>query len=304
VRLIDRILQPDNLRQAWEEVAANKGAAGIDDVSIARWRRNWEERLVNLAAAVRANTYKPRRLRRFSVPKSDGSTRQLSILTVTDRVLQRAVLRVVDDRFDRQFLDCSYGYRPGRGLRDAVPAILHQRDTGRQWVLDADIDECFDSLDHGLLNEFVREEVDDPIVRRLIEQWLHVGRRKPEKAVGIPLGAVISPLLCNVYLHRLDLGLTERGYSPVRYADDFCVFCVDRDEAEAAWQDTERILAGLKLRLEPHKTAITHFDKGFDYLGVHFYRDTYSFVYQGKRVKVEGDFDWLFYGCMPDGYEG
>jgi len=119
------------MRAAWEEVAEKKGAAGVDDVSIKRWRRNWEERLVNLAAAVRANTYRPRRLRRFSVPKPDGSLRHLAILTVTDRVLQRAVLRVLDDRFDRQFLDCSYGYRPGRGVRDAVAAIIQHRDAGR-----------------------------------------------------------------------------------------------------------------------------------------------------------------------------
>ena len=252
---------------------------------------------------MRANTYKPRPLRRFYVPKRDGSLRQLSILTVTDRVLQRAVLRVVDDCFDRHFLDCSCAYRAGRGLRDAVRAILHHRDAGRQYVLDADIDECFDSLDHGLLMGFAREELDDAIVLRLMEQWLLIGRRNPERAVGIPLGAVVSPLLCNVYLHRLDLGLTERGYWPVRYADDFCVFCASRTEVAAARRDTERILAGLKLCLEPRKTAITHFDQGFDYLGVHFYRDTYSFLCEDKRVEVKGGFDrQLFYDYVPDGY--
>jgi group II intron reverse transcriptase/maturase len=303
MRLIDRILQPDNMRAAWEEVAAKKGAPGIDGVSIKRWRRNWEERLVNLGAAVRANTYQPQPLERFTQPKPDGSPRHMANLTVTDKVLQRAVLRVLDDHFDRQFLDCSYGYRQGRGVRDAVPAIIRYRDAGLQWVLDADIDECFDSLDHGLMLEFVREEVDDPRVLRLIEQWLWVGRRDPEKARGIPLGAVISPLLCNVYLHRLDLGLTERGYALVRYADDFCTFCASRARTEASRQGTEGILAVIKLCLEPGKTAITHFDQGFDYLGVHFYRDTYSFVAAGKRIEVEGDFDaTLFYDYVPEGY--
>jgi len=303
MRLIDLILQPDNMRAAWEQVAAKKGAAGIDRVSIKRWRRNWEERLVNLAAAVRANTYQPQPLQRFTRPKPDGSLRHLANLTVTDKVLQRAALRVLDDHFDRQFLDCSYGYRQGRGVRDAVPAIIRYRDAGLQWVLDADIDECFDSFDHELLLQFVREEVDDPIVLRLIEQWLRVGRRDPDEARGIPLGAVISPLLCNVYLHRLDLGLTERGYALVRYADDFCAFCAARARAEAAGQDTEQILAEIKLCLEPRKTAITHFDRGFDYLGLHFYRDTYSFVAAGKRIEVEGDFDsTLFYDYVPEGY--
>jgi len=303
MRLIDRILQPENMRAAWEEVAAKKGAPGIDGVSIKRWRRNWEERLVNLAAAVRANTYQPQPLERFTQPKPDGSLRHLANLTVTDKVLQRAALRVLDDHFDRLFLDCSYGYRQGRGVRDAVPAIIRYRDAGLQWVLDADIDECYDSLDHELILEFVREEVNDPLVLRLIEQWLRVGRRDPEETRGIPLGAVISPLLCNVYLHRLDLGLTERGYALVRYADDFCTFCAARAKAEAACQDTEQILAGIRLRLEPNKTAITHFEEGFDFLGVHFYRDTYSFVAAGKRVEVEGDFDTtLFYDYVPEGY--
>jgi len=303
MRLINRILQLDNMRAAWEEVAAKKGAPGIDGVSIKRWRRNWEERLVNLAAAVRANTYQPQPLERFTQPKPDGSPRHMANPTVTDKVLQRAVLRVLDDHFDRQFLDCSYGYRQGRGVRDAVPAIIRYRDAGLQWVLDADIDECFDSLDHELMLEFVREEVDDPLVLRLIEQWLWVGRRDPEKARGIPLGAVISPLLCNVYLHRLDRGLTERGYALVRYADDFCTFCPSRARTESSRQDTERILAVIKLCLEPRKTAITHFDQGFDYLGVHFYRDTYSFVAAGKRIEVEGDFDaTLFYDYVPEGY--
>jgi RNA-directed DNA polymerase len=173
-----------------------------------------------------------------------------------------------------------------------------------QWVLDADIDECYDSFSHELMLEFVREEVDDPIVLRLIEQWLRVGCRDPAEARGIPMGAVISPLLCNLYLHRLDLGLTERGYALVRYADDFCAFCTKRAEAEAARQDTEQILGEIKLCLEPHKTAITHFDEGFDYLGVHFYGDTYSFVAAGKRIEVEGDFDsTLFYDYVPEGYQ-
>jgi group II intron reverse transcriptase/maturase len=304
MKLIHHILASDNLRAAWEEVAANKGAAGIDGVSIARWQRHWEERCANLAAAVRANTYRPGRLRRFTIPKRDGSPRQITILTVDDRVLQRAVLRVVDDYFDRTFLDCSYGYRQNRGVRNAIPAILHHRQEGRTWVLDADIDECFPSLDHALILEYFRAVVDDAVVLNLLRMWLKNGVPRPDRTVGIPLGAVISPLLCNIVLHRLDMGLLERGLHPVRYADDFCVFCATEEEAHAAWRETETILAGLKLRLEPQKTNITHFDRGFDFLGVHFFRDTYSFVCRGKRIEIEGEFDSdLFYDYVPDGYE-
>ncbi|NLS79494.1 MAG: RNA-directed DNA polymerase [Chloroflexi bacterium] len=300
---IDQCLSLANLTAAWEEVAQGKGAAGIDHVTIARWRRHWEERLVNLARDVRANTYRPARLRRFSVPKRSGGYRHLTIPTVTDRVLQRAVLRVVDDLFDQRFLACSCGYRQGRGLRDAARLILDYRDRGYRWVLDADVDECFDSLDHALLMDFVREDLSDPIILRLVEQWLLAGRLNPDLPRGIPLGCVISPLLCNIYLHRLDEELIWLGHLPVRYADDFCVFCRTREGAERAWRDTAATLAALHLQLEPSKTHITHFDEGFDYLGIHFEGDAYSFIANRKHIEIEGDFDdRVFYDYVPDGY--
>lgn len=229
--------------------------------------------------------------------------RPMAILTVTDRVLQRAVLRVADDVFDRAFHDCSFGYRAGRGLRQAVPKIIEHRQRGRQWVFDADIDDCFGSLDHELIVEFFRKRVDDPVVLRLLKQWLKKGRLHPLKAVGVPQGGVISPLLCNVYLHPLDVRLALGGFSPIRYADDFCAFCDSEEQAQQARQETETILVELKLRLEPAKTKITHFDEGFDFLGVHFYRDTYSFLCAEKRIEVKGEFDpALFYDYVPEGY--
>jgi len=168
--------------------------------------------------------------------------------------------------------------------------------------LDGDIDECFDSLDHELTVRFFEQEVHDPIVRRLVRQWLEVGRRDPDVPKGIPLGAVISPLLCNVYLHQLDLRLTRLGYRLVRYADDFCVFCESESRARQAQLDAARILKELRLRLEPNKTRIASFDKGFEYLGVWFERDEYSYQWKDKRIEVKGDFDWLFYDYLPDGY--
>lgn len=301
-RLIDRILSRDNMRAAWEEVARQSSAPGVDGVSVKRWRRRWEERLVNLARSVKANTYKPQPLRRFSRPKESGGYRHFAIPTVTDRVLQRAVLRVLDDGFERVFLDCSFGYRPGRSVADAVRQIVLLRVNGYQWVLDGDIDECFDSLDHELTRHFFNRHVRDPIVQRLIGQWLKIGRRNPKVPKGIPLGAVISPLLCNVYLHRLDVRLTELGYREVRYADDFCVFCKSEKEARQARSDSAAILEDLRLTLEPNKTNIASFDQGFDYLGVWFERDRYSYQWRDKRIEVEGDFDWLFYDYLPDRY--
>lgn len=301
MKWLSRILDPENLRRAWEEVLAKKGAAGIDRVTIKRWARNWEERLDALAKEVRANTYRARKLKQFHIPKKDGTLRTISILTVTDRVLQRAVLRLVDDVFDRGFMECSFGYRPGRGVRDAVPAIIAHREAGRQWVLDADIDNCFPSLKHHLILRYFQQKVNDPLVSGLIKQWMAQGQSAP--GVGISLGAVISPLLCNIFLHQLDLRLIEAGYSPVRYADDFCVFCETHAQAEKAMKRTAFILKKLHLILEPNKTNITHFNDGFDFLGVHFYRDTYSFEAEEKRVEVQGAFDpELFYDYVPEGY--
>lgn len=301
MKWIEKILSADNLRSAWEEVERKKGAPGVDRVSLKRWARNWEERLDALAREARANTYRARKLKQFQIPKKDGTMRTISILTVTDRVLQRAVLRAVDDVFERDFLDCSYGYRPGRGVRDAVPAILEHRDAGRGWVLDADIDNCFPSLKHHLILRYFQQKVDDPIVTGLLKQWMAQGETSP--GVGISLGAVISPLLCNILLHQLDLQLLRMGYALVRYADDFCIFCATRAQAEKAMNRTAFALKKLQLAFEPNKTNITHFDQGFDFLGVHFYRDTYSFEAAEKRIEVKGAFDpTLFYDYVPEGY--
>jgi group II intron reverse transcriptase/maturase len=300
--MIRQVLAWHNLTDAWNDVQARRGAPGSDGISVKRWGRNWEERLTDLRRAVMANTYKPAPLERYSKRKKSGGYRHLTNLTVTDKVLQRAVLNVLDDLFDPLFLPCSYGYRKGRSVADAVDAICAHRDAGFTWVLDADIDECFDSLDHGLIVEFLQEQVDDPILLRLIESWLRIGRRDPDVPRGIPMGAIISPLLCNVYLHRLDVALVDLGHLIARYADDFVALCGTRERALAAREDTASVLEPLKLQLEPTKTSVTNFDAGFDYLGVHFERDQYFYLWEGKRITVEGDFpDFLF--AYGPGYE-
>ncbi len=302
MRLIDRILQPDNMRQAWEEVSKRDGTPGVDRVSVRRWRRNWEERLVNLAAAVRANTYRPSPLRHRWIPKKDGGRRRISVLTLTDKVLQRAVLQVLDDVFERRFLSCSYAYRPKRSLYNAVGAIIRYRDRGFGWVLDADIDGFFDNIDHQLLMTFIREDVTDPIVLRLIEGWLKVYVGNKERPKGIPLGGVISPLLSNVYLHRMDCALVQARWPLVRYADDFVTPTRSEARAYQAEEVVAEILAPLRLSLNEAKTRVVSFEEGFDFLGVRFYRDTYSYLWEDKQIKVKGDFSWLFYRYGPEGY--
>lgn len=300
--MLDAILSWPNLCLAWERVADNRGAPGPDQVSVRRFARHWEENLRRLQELARGGRYKPGGLRRVAIPKRSGGQRILSIPNVGDRVLQRAVLNVLERRLDRNFLTCSYGYRPGRGLRQAVGELLRLRDAGQTWVVDADIDDCFDSLDHGLLTTMVQRAVGERRVTRLVEQWIAAGRHPQGARRGIAQGMPISPLLCNLYLHEMDWKLIRGRWNLVRYADDFVVCCSARSTAEQALAVTAQTLAELKLRLEPAKTRITSFGAGFEFLGVYFEGDTYRFTWEDKRIAVTGAApDWLW-SYAPQGY--
>jgi len=301
--MFDAILQWPNLCLAWENVADNRGSPGPDQVSIRRFARQWEENLRRLQDLVRSGRYRTGGLRRAAIPKRDGGQRLLSIPNVGDRVVQRAVLNVLEPRLDAHFLPCSYGYRPGRGLRQAVNEILRLRDARQTWVVDADIDDCFDSLDHELLARMVARAIDDRRVTRLIGQWLAVGRRRQHPDRGIAQGMPISPLLCNLYLHEMDWKLVRGRWSLVRYADDFVVCCASEQAAAQALDAIAQVLTGLKLRLEPRKTRITTFARGFTFLGVHFEGDEYSFTWQDKRIAVTGDAPAWLWSYAPQGYE-
>ncbi|RMH34898.1 MAG: group II intron reverse transcriptase/maturase [Gammaproteobacteria bacterium] len=292
----------DNLHRAWEEIAENKGIAGVDDITIKRWQRNYQERLHALSINARNGTYKPRKLRLRRIPKkTPGEYRILRIPTVTDRVLQRAVLQVLYPIYEPRFLDCSYGYRPGRSLKDAVQRIILWRVNEYEHVLDADIDDFFNQVDHAILLNFLRQDLPDQSLFTLFHAWLKVGRTSPEEARGIPMGSPISPLFANVYLHRLDMALKELGFPIVRYADDFVVFSETSAGIEQAYQRVEQILNRLELHYEPAKTRLTTFEDGFTFVGVHFQNDSYEYVWKGKRVEVHGDeVDWLFSQYGPD----
>jgi len=288
--LIEAVLSLENLRAAWNAVAENRGMPGVDNVTIHRWQRTWEERLVQLARDVRANHYKPAKLRTRRIPKRKRNEyRTLRIPTVTDRVLQRAVLQVLYRIYEPRFLPCSFGYRPGKSLPDAVRRIVVLRAQDYVWVLDADIDDFFDNVDLTLLNTMLREDINDPLLLRLIQQWLKQGVVKEDPERGIPMGSPLSPLLANVYMHPLDVGLEIDGWPVVRYADDFIVLACTREMIEIAYVRTEGLLASLKLRYEPSKTAIVSFEEGFDFLGVTFEEDTYSYPWENKIITVAGD---------------
>ncbi len=213
---------------------------------------------------------------------------------MADRLLQRAALEVLLPHFDRKFLSCSYGYRPKRGVAQAVAAVIRYRDRGLRWAAEADIDDCFGSLDHALLLRFLEAEVLDWRVLQLMRGWLDAGRPQKGAACGVALGMPISPLWANVYLHEMDWRLVRNRWPLVRYADDFVVLADSAAAAERALALTSDTLTALKLRLEPSKTRVSSFGDGFEFLGVRFRGDTYSFLWEEKRVTVEGAFDWLW----------
>jgi group II intron reverse transcriptase/maturase len=286
--LIEVILSRSNMERAWEQVKANRGAPGEDGVTLARWERNWEANIERLRQQVHTNTYCPNRPKRFLVSKKDGGMRELCRLTVSDKVLQRSVLNIIEKPFEQQFLDCAHGYRPKRSVATAVQQVVTHRDFGRLWVLDADIRACFDSLDHALLIERIRETISDWFVLNLTELWLKAGRKHRHQAVGVPMGAVLSPLWCNIYLHPMDVQLSAAGWKLVRYADDFIVLTHTQEEAQRAWQAVEQTLEGLKLELSASKTCLASFNEGFTFLGVTFEGQRLSYNWQQKRIEISG----------------
>ena len=228
--------------------------------------------------------------------------RELACLTVPDKVMQRAVLNVIDPIIDKRFLNCSHGYRQKRSVATAVQQVLNFRNRGFRWMLDADIAHCFDSLDHKVLINLVHQVVVDWFALNLTQLWLEAGRKHRNQPVGVPMGAVLAPLGCNIYLHQLDARLTTNGWQVVRFADDYFVMTTSREAAEQVWKVTENVLESLRLKLALNKTRGVSFEEGFQFLGVHFYRDTFSYLWKKKRIEVQGSNLWWPYRYVPKFY--
>ncbi len=277
--LIDKVHHPATLDAAFGKVAANKGAAGVDHVTIEEFASRSEARLTRLAEQLRAGTYQPQAIRRILIPKPGSQEkRPLGIPTVRDRIVQAALRGALEPIFERDFAEHSYGFRPGRGALDAVRRVEELLAQGYTCVVDADLKSYFDTIPHAPLMTLIEEKVSDGRVLSLIRAFLkqsvksEQGLELPES--GTPQGAVLSPLLSNIYLDPLDQLMVRQGREMVRYADDFVILCRSEAEAQAALTEVARWTTSVGLTLHPDKTRIVDATQpgGFDFLGYHFER--------------------------------
>ena len=275
-RLIDKVFSERNLFTASQQVAKNDGAPGVDHVSVTEFCQQIPENIWQLADSLKADTYRPSAIRRVHIPKpGTNETRPLGIPTVRDRIVQAALVNVIEPIFERDFAEHSYGFRPRRGCKDALRRVDHLLKAGFVHVVDADLKAYFDSIPHDQLLARLKTKIADGRVLSLIESFLTAGildgMNEWTPASGAPQGAVLSPLLSNVYLDPLDHLLADAGIEMVRYADDFVVLCHTREAAEAALLMIQSWAADAGLTLHPTKTRIVDSRKeSFAFLGYEF----------------------------------
>src|SRR5499433_1399044 len=275
--LMDKVAAPRTLEVAWKRVVANKGAAGVDGISITRFKARASHYLRELEQEVREGRDQPLPARRVHIPKGPGKTRPLGIAAVKDRIVQTAIRMVVEPIFERDFLPSNDGCRPGRGCKEALREGAQGLRRGSTWVVDADLESYCDAIPKTLLLARVTEKSSDgtllDLLQRFLDQDILDGMRQWTPLAGVPQGAGLSPLLSNLYLHPFDQVMAQAGYTSVRYCDDFVILCRTQAEAEAALAAVNAWMTQHGLRLHPEKTRIVEAstdDRGFDVLGYRF----------------------------------
>jgi len=258
--LLDAALTRENLQQAWQRVKANKGSAGVDGLDIGRTAQHLKMAWPDIRERLLRGTYRPSPVRRVTIPKPDGGERELGIPTVTDRLIQQALLQVLQPMLDPTFSEHSYGFRPGRRAHDAVMAAQAFVVSGRRFVVDVDLEKFFDRVNHDILIDRLKRRIDDAGVIRLVRAYLNAGIMDGgvvvDRHLGTPQGGPLSPLLANVLLDEVDKALEARGYSFARYADDCNVYVGSRRAGERVMAYLRKLYAGLKLQINEAKSAV------------------------------------------------
>jgi len=286
--LIDKVYSRRNLGAAFAQVKANQGAAGVDHVTVEMFADNLEANLRRVSEQLATGKYQPQAVRRKWIPKAESKQqRPLGIPTVRDRVVQGALRNVLEPIFERDFAEHSYGFRPERGCKAALRRVDQLLKAGSSWVVDADLANYFDTIPQDKLLEQVAQKVADSSVLELITAMLQQGVMEAmtywTPSAGTPQGAVISPLLANIYLDPLDQELVRHGFEMVRYADDFVILCGSEAEARAALGRVQAWTTQAGLQLHAEKTRLVDVTReGFDFLGYHFERG-----YRWPRRKSE-----------------
>jgi RNA-directed DNA polymerase len=275
--LIDKVYAPQTLWTAWQRVAANQGAAGIDRMTIERFEAQAARYLAELEKALREGSYDPEPVRRVHIPKGKGKTRPLGIATVKDRVVQTALKLVIEPIFEKEFLPVSFGFRPQRSCKDALRVVGQALKEGYTWVVDADLQSYFDTIPKEALLALVKEKISDArvvnLVKSFLDQDILEGLNRWTPVAGTPQGSVISPLMSNLYLHGLDRLMSKGGHRYVRFADDFVALCRTRQEAEGVFAKIRAWVEQNGLSLHPDKTRLGNCrikEEGFEFLGYRF----------------------------------
>lgn len=275
--LIDKVVRAGTLEKAWQKVARNKGAAGVDGQSVERFAARATTYLQELQEALKSGSYRPQAVKRVYIPKAGGKKRPLGIPVVKDRIVQTALKMVVEPIFERDFLSSSYGFRPGRGCKDALREVDGLIKEGYTHVVDADLASYFDTIPQERVLAMVAERISDgrvlDLIHRYLKQGVVDGLKQWTPVGGTPQGAVISPLLANLYLHPLDCEMRAKGYRMVRYADDFVVMCPSAQEAQNALVDVRAWVRENGLTLNEDKTHVGDCSvegQGFEFLGYRF----------------------------------
>jgi RNA-directed DNA polymerase len=278
-RLFDKVFSERNLLAAFQRVLRNDGKPGVDYVTVSDFERQLPDSIWELSDRIKAGTFTPQAIRRVHIAKpGTNETRPLGIPTVRDRVVQASIVNVIEPIFERDFAEQSYGFRPGRGCKDALRRVDQLLKQGYVYVVDADLKSYFDTIPHDRLMVRLQEKIADGAVLSLIEAFLKadimegLAEWTPEE--GAPQGAVLSPLLSNVYLDPLDQLMARQGYQMVRYADDFVILCRTAEEAQAALAVVQTWVTEAGLTLHPTKTRVVDQRlEGFDFLGYHLAHD-------------------------------